>query len=141
MYKKPNPLKVFDKISKLKKLLKPIKVENSDKFIEKLLLKPLEILNIISEGYSSKDYDYIDISCDVKCNIPIEFSARIGNGSMCWITGEKPNGESLYDANDKSGLIEILENLDLPRVIVFTEIKLLQAVETARSEFKYELTE
>ncbi|MDF4221092.1 hypothetical protein PXC01_05795 [Maribacter sp. M208] len=141
IYKKPNPLKVFDKINKLKKLLKPIKVENNDEFIQKLLEKPMEINHLLSEGYSLKDHEYISISCDIKCNIPIEFSAQVGNGSNCWITGEKPNGESLYDTSDKSGLIEILENLELPNKIIFTEIELSQKIGNSSSKFKYKLSE
>lgn len=141
IYKKPNSLKGFDKISKLKKILKPIKVENNENFIEKILNKPEEILNLISDGYSLEDHKYIDLYCKVKCNIPINFSARIGNGATCWITGEKPNGESLYESDDKSGLIEILENFDLPCKIIFNEIELRQSIGNMKSEFKYVLTE
>ena len=139
IYKKPNPLKVFDKVSKLKKLLKPIKVKNDEVFLNKLLSKPQEILTLIYDGFSLEDSNYIDLSCDVRCNIPIKFSARIGNGANCWITGEKPNGESLYDTSDKTGLIEILENLELPDRIIFTEIELNQRVQNSKSEFRYSL--
>ena len=143
MYKKPNPIKVFEKVSKLKKLLKTIKVENNDKFIEKLLYKPTEILNIISEGYSLEDYNHINLDCTIKCNIPIEFNAQIGDGSNCWIIAEMPDGTSLHDpdTDNRKGLIEILENIILPNLIVFTEIELKQAIKNSRSEFKYELVE
>ena len=59
IYKKPNPLKVFDKVSKLKKLLKPIKVKNSEDFIDELLSKPQEILTLLFDGFSAKDYSAI----------------------------------------------------------------------------------
>lgn len=98
-------------------------------------------MHLIGEGYSLEDHKYIDINCEIKCNIPLEFSAKIGNVANCWITGEKPNGENLYDTDDKNGLIEILENLDLPDKIIFTEIELRQSIEKSRSEFKYILTE
>lgn len=140
IYTKPNPLKVFDKVSKLKKLLKSIKVENNDKFIERLLSKPSEILSLLSEGYSLEDHNHINLNCEIKCNIPIQFSAQIGNGANCWITGEKPNGESLYDDKDKTGLVEILESIDLPDKIIFTEVELTQIVQNSKSEFKYNLT-
>ncbi len=139
IYKKPNPLKVFDKVSKLKKILRPIKIENNEKFIENILNKPVEILHLIGEGYSLEDHKYIDLNCKIQCNIPIEFSAQIGNGANCWITGGKPNEESLYDTNDKSGLMEILEELDLPDKIIFTEIELTQVIQNSKSEFKYKL--
>lgn len=138
-YKKPNPIKVFDKVSKLRKLLKPIKVRNNNKFIDQLLFKPQEILHFLSEGFSLEDHGYIDIRCEINCNIPIQFSAQIGDGANCWILGEKPNGESLYDYNDKSGLIEILENLHLPDQIIFNEVSLIQKIQNSTSEFKYTL--
>ncbi|MER3374791.1 MAG: hypothetical protein RIM83_09175 [Allomuricauda sp.] len=141
IYKKPNPLKVFDKVSKLKKLLKPIKVKNSEDFIDELLSKPQEILTLLFDGFSAKDAEYLYITCDLKCNIPIGFSAFFGNGAYCWITGEKPNGESLDRISDRNGIIEILENIELPDKIIFTEIELNQKIQNSKSEFKYSLTD
>ena len=139
IYKSPNPLKVFEKVSKLKTLLKPIVVEDNQVFIDKMLSKPQEILRLLNEGYSLEDLDYVDLKCDVKCNIPIGFSAQVGGRANCWITGEKPNGESLYDTSDRVGLIEILEYIELPEKIIFTEIKLNQQIQNSKSEFKYTL--
>lgn len=144
IYKKPNPLKVFDKVSKLKKLLKPIKVSNNDDFIDKLLLKPMEILHIINDGFSIEDHYHININCNVKCNIPIEFSAHIGeHGSNAWIIGEKPDGTSIDNSfgGQREDVVEVLENLRLEKLIVFTEIELSQVIGNSSSVFKYKLLE
>lgn len=141
IYKEPNPLKMFDKVSKLKKLLKPIKVTNDDLFINKLLEKPQEILSFLFEGYSIQDDDYenIHLNCIIKCNIDLKFGANFGNGACCWINGEKLNGETFDDTEDKKGLIDILENMYLPDKILFTEVELKQKVCGSESEFKYRL--
>lgn len=137
IYKKPNPSKVFDKIAKFKKLLKPIKVKNDNTFINQLLSKPNEILHLLTEGFSLEDHNYINLNCEIKCNIPIQFGAQVGNGANSWLFGKKSNMESLYDCNDKTVLIELLESIHLPNEIIFTEITLTQKIQSSKSEFKY----
>lgn len=142
VYSKPNPLKVFDKVSKLKKLVKPIKVESNDKFIEKLLSKPKEILDIIGSGFSIEDHNHINIKCELKCNLPISFSAqRSHGGANCWVLGQKLDGTDIDNSfgNTKSNLIEVLENLELPSKIIFTEVEMTQEIGSSTSVFNYKL--
>ncbi|MVX34409.1 hypothetical protein [Myroides sp. LoEW2-1] len=134
-----DPSRVFTLIPKLKKLLKPIKVQNNSEFIDKLLKKPFEILDIISESYILEGHEDFHLHCILYSNIPIYFSAAIGDGANCWIGGEKPNGESLYDVDDRQGLIDTLESLNLPKTIIFTEIILTQNIEGSECEFKYKI--
>lgn len=144
IYRKPNPLKVFDRISKLKKLLKPIKVMNNEKFVDNLLLKSNEIFNIISEGFSIEDDNHINITCNLKCNIPISFYVHIGShGANCSIIGERPNGTSIDNGfgNVKENLIEALESMNLPDKIKFTDINLTQIIGNSSSIFNYKLLE
>ncbi|MDM1097833.1 hypothetical protein HXZ81_14480 [Myroides odoratimimus] len=134
-----DPSKVFTLIPKLKKLFKPIKVQNNSEFIDKLLKKPFEILDIISEPYILEGHEIFHLHCILYCNIPIDFSAAIGDGSNCWIEAEKPNGESLYDIDDREGLIETLESLNLPKTIIFTEVVLTQSIKGSECEFRYKI--
>lgn len=134
-----DPSKVFTLIPKLKKLFKPIKVQNNSEFIDKLLQKPREISRILNEPFTLEDDEKIHIHCILYSNIPIAFSAAIGDGSNCWIEGEKPNGESLYDIDDREGLIETLETVNLPKTIIFTEVVLTQNIEGSECEFRYKI--
>ncbi len=139
-YKKSNESKVFNNIPKLKKLLKSIKIENSDKCIDEILNRPNQILGVISEGFGLEYNEDIYIKCVAKCNLPVEFSAEVGREANCWIIGEKPNGETLYATSDREGLIEILESIErLPPKIIFNEIELHQRIMNSESFFKYKL--
>lgn len=93
--------KVFDNISKIKKLVKPVIAKNKDRFVDKLLSVPDDILQILHESFSLDDYQHIHPDCVFKCNVPIGFSATVGNRANCWISGTKPDGRSLDDFMDR----------------------------------------
>lgn len=140
MYIQPNPLIFFDQVSRLKKLLKPIKVRNSDSFIKKILDKPLEISNLITSNYKGNDFEYINVNCEIKCNIAISFHCRINGSTNAWIITEKPNGESFYIIDDVEIVLrEVLKNIDLPEKIIFTEIDLNQKIKNVESAFSYKI--
>ena len=139
-YSKPNDLKVFDKISKLKKFIKPIKVKNNRAFIEELLRLPKNMLSHLWEGYDLEDHNFISLLCHINCNLPIEFSVSLGNnGANYHIIGKDVNNID-YDLSKEKDLITFLENLEfLPDKIIFEELTLTQTIDKSESSFIYRL--
>jgi hypothetical protein len=104
--------------------LKPIKTPNSEKCIDNLLNRVQFLLSCLNRDYDLEDHEKIELSCSETCNIPIEFSAHIGNGANCWITGDKSNGESLNVQGhyDKAQLLDFLENIRLPKTFIIERL-------------------
>jgi hypothetical protein len=136
--KETDVLKVFN-ISCFKKVLKPIKVTNTEKFLDNLIKRADLIQRCLDRDFSLEDHEHIDLSCEITCNIPLLFSAHIGNGSNCWITAEKKCGESLQDHRDKKELLGYLESIILPDKIVFKTLVLNQRIRNHKSVFTLSL--
>lgn len=136
--KETDPLKIFD-INGFKKVLKPIKVTNTEKFLDSLIERTELIRSCLGRDFSLDDHKNIDLYCEITCNVPFAFSAHIGNGVNCWITAEKKCGESLQDYRDKKELLGYLESIILPDKIVFKTLKLNQRVRNYKSVFTLSL--
>jgi hypothetical protein len=136
IHKEVDVLRMLD-INHFKKVLKPIKVSRNDEFLDTLIERSSLILSCLNKGLSIEDHQNVNIYCAVSCNIPLLFSARIGNGANCWISGIKMNGESLdiQSHHDKKELLEFLENIRLPSKIIFTTLELNQKIGKSESKF------
>jgi hypothetical protein len=138
LVKETDVLKIFD-ISGFKKVLKPIKVTNTEKFLDSLIERADLLLSCLGRNFSLEDYAHIDLHCEITCNTPFVFSAQVGNGANCWITAEKECGESLQNHRDKKELLGYLESIILPDMIVFKTLKLNQRIQNYKSFFTLSL--
>ncbi|GMN04626.1 hypothetical protein MTsPCn5_00140 [Croceitalea sp. MTPC5] len=136
---RPSPLRQLDNFKQLKPVLKPIKADESGKFLD-LLLEHCMILNrAIGKDFSLSDHSHIDISCDVYFNIPLVSSASVGNGSNAWLQEyDKSGGGAML--NDKKELGQYLQGLEsIPSVIQPVKLELSQKIGDAKSKFVYEV--
>lgn len=132
--KETDVLKILD-ISSFKKVLKPIKVTNTEKFLDCLIERASLLCSCLGRNFTLEDHEHIDLHCEITANVPFVFSAHIGNGANCWITAEKECGESLQEHRDKKELLGYLESIILPNQIVFKTLKLNQRIRNCKSSF------
>jgi hypothetical protein len=137
--KEIDELIMFDNTG-FKKVLKPIKTSNTEKFLDNLIDRAHLLLSCLNRGFDLADHDKINLSCSLTCNIPITFTAQIGHGMNCWISGYKSNGESFGDTGIyKEELLEYLESITLPTVIVFKTFELSQKIGKSESKFTFSI--
>lgn len=135
--KQPDPIKMFSTVNKIKKLLKPIKVERNRRFIDKIMNKSFEISGVLTDGYSLRDDEYVDLSCEIKSTIGLTFWAcfgRYGANHYVRVSDE----EVVHDFDDPTGkkkIVEHIEKLWLPKYMEFNELTLKQEIGNYKSEF------
>ena len=135
---KPSPLRQLDNFKQLKTVLKPIKADESGKFLEVLLEHCVTLRRAIGKDFGLADHSHIDIGCDVYFNIPLVSSAQVGNGSNAWLHEYQKNEHGVMFENKKE-LGEYLQKLErIPNTILPIKLELTQKIGDAKSKFVYE---
>ncbi|GMN08435.1 hypothetical protein MTsPCn5_38240 [Croceitalea sp. MTPC5] len=136
---KPSALRQLDNFKQLKTVLKPIKADESGKFLDALMEHCMLINRAIGKDYSLADHTHIDISCDVYFNIPLVSSAQVGNGSNAWLHEYHKNEHGTMFENKKE-LGEYLQGLErIPSTIIPIKLELTQRIGDAKSKFVFEV--
>ena len=136
----PNPLKQFDNIKYLKKLVKPIKTDRKGNFIEKLFTQSSLLNTYIGKNFSLYEHKFINLKCNLIYNIPIITSALINeNGSNSYISEIVENDECSVMFENKKELSDFLHNLEyLPEKIIPIRLEFEQKILKTKSQFIYE---
>lgn len=138
----PNPLRQLDNIRLLRNILKPIKADETGKFLEELRRHPKAVMETIGRGFGESEEEHLQMVCTIYFNLPLVSNAQIdtkGRGShLLGKNGDAP-GVSL---DDKKDLFKYLQAMDrIPSMIRPTKLVFEQCIGNAKSTLVYSIVD